>query len=149
PREPAGGQGSTALAQPVPDLRRVRSAHVLSALRARVLRASAEAISEGGTRRGTDGDTRVVPLADLKAEIERRSPLSVERIDDEPDVDEPVDDEDSAVDTVLDAGLDAADEEAPQSEPAAAASDASRGRRSHRRRGRRGGRRSRPGGDPQ
>ncbi|HEX5179899.1 MAG TPA: regulatory iron-sulfur-containing complex subunit RicT [Gemmatimonadaceae bacterium] len=101
------------------------------------------------TLRGTDGETRVVPLADLKAEIERRSPLSVERIDDEPDVDEPVDDADSAVDTVLDAGLDAADEEAPQSEPAAAASDASRGRRSHRRRGRRGGRRSRPGGDPQ
>ena len=101
------------------------------------------------TLRGTDGETRVVPLADLKAEIERRSPLSVERIDDETDVDEPVDDEDSAVDTVLDAGLEAADGGAPQAEPDAAASDASRGRRSHRRRGRRGGRRSRPGGDPQ
>ena len=101
------------------------------------------------TLRSADGETRIVPLADLKAEIERRSPLAVERIDDEPDVDEAVDDADSAVDTVLDAGLETADEGAPQPEADTGTSDVSRGRRSHRRRGRRGGRRSRPGGDPQ
>ncbi len=107
------------------------------------------------TLRGTDGETRVVPLAELKAELERRSPLAADRADDEPDTVDTIEDADAGVDTVLDEGIDAStaargvpSEGATAAEGGAATEDdAAQDRRSHRRRGRRGGRRSRPGGD--
>ena len=102
------------------------------------------------TLRGTDGETRVVPLGELKSEIERRSPLAVERIEDEPDVVDAVDDADLGVDAVLEEGIEAsagARGRRPEGDGGAEKPDAPREHRSHRRRGRRGGRRSRPGGD--
>ena len=100
------------------------------------------------TLRGTDGETRIVALGELKAEIERRSPLAVERIDDEPDLDDAADDTDNGVDAVLDLADEASADaggQAPEGDGGPAKPDPTR--RSHRRRGRRGGRRSRPGGD--
>jgi cell fate regulator YaaT (PSP1 superfamily) len=90
------------------------------------------------TLRGPEGDTRVVPLAELKAELEQRA-LVVEEHEDEAPVAE------SAGDAVLE------EETAPRAgrvitplpgdTPSVEATD----RRPHRRRGRRGGRRGRPG----
>jgi len=99
------------------------------------------------TLRAADGETRVVPLGELKAELERRSPLSGERVEDEVEAAEAPDDAESAVDAVLDDGIDASAEGAAAADGGPATPDAPRERRSHRRRGRRGGRRSRPGGD--
>jgi hypothetical protein len=90
--------------------------------------------------------------------MEQRSPLAVDRGDDEPDVAE---ESESGDDTVLDEGVDApaaphhAEADSTPASDAASGADAdaakddeaARDRRSHRRRGRRGGRRSRPGGD--
>src|SRR5256885_700825 len=47
-REPVSRQGPAPLAQPLADLRGVRAAAVLSPLRARLLRAGAEAVPQGG-----------------------------------------------------------------------------------------------------
>ena len=100
------------------------------------------------TLRGTDGETRIVPLGDLKSEIERRSPLAVERIDDEPDLDDAADDTDNGVDAVLDLADEApADARGQTADGDGEPAQPDPTRRSHRRRGRRGGRRSRPGGD--
>jgi hypothetical protein len=116
------------------------------------------------TLRGPEGDTRVVPLAELKQELEQRATM-VEEHDDDVPVPE------AAMETML-------EEEAPAPSPArtspsarpsaraSATSSASPGaprivtplpgetpsadpidRRPHRRRGRRGGRRGRPGGE--
>jgi cell fate regulator YaaT (PSP1 superfamily) len=96
------------------------------------------------TLRGPEGDTRVVPLAELKQELEQRASI-VEEHEDEAPVAEVVSE------TVL-------EEEAPARPSASVArtltplpgetpaSDAT-DRRPHRRRGRRGGRRGRPGGE--
>ena len=101
------------------------------------------------TLRAPDGETRVVPLADLKAYLERRSPLAEERMDDDAATSDVAD----AVieDEVIEASL---EEHVPGSggtdeQPAADGAPDARmqDRRPHRRRGRRGGRRSRPGGD--
>ncbi len=93
------------------------------------------------TLRGPEGDTRIVPLAELKAELEQRASTVVEEHDDEAPAAEPL----------VEAEL---EEEAPPvrasraptplpgDTPAVDAGD----RRPHRRRGRRGGRRGRPGG---
>ena len=90
------------------------------------------------TLRGPEGDTRVVPLVDLKQELEQRA-LVVEEHEDELPLAE------STGDAVLE------EEMAPRASsvitplpgdtPSAEATD----RRPHRRRGRRGGRRGRPG----
>jgi cell fate regulator YaaT (PSP1 superfamily) len=90
------------------------------------------------TLRGPEGDTRVVPLAELKGELEQRALVVEEHEDDAPMAE-------SAGDAVLE------EETAPRAgsvitplpgdTPAAEATD----RRPHRRRGRRGGRRGRPG----
>ena len=103
------------------------------------------------TLRGPEGDTRVVPLAELKAELEQRATMVVEQEDDAP-VSE------SATETVLeeDAPVPVARASTPSSAPAprlvtplpgeTPAAEAGE-RRPHRRRGRRGGRRGRPGGE--
>jgi len=89
-------QGSTPVAQPVADLRRVRAAAVLPPLRARFLRADAQAVPQRGrvlrtavgprrvlavdvfretvTLRTEGGDTRVVSLEKLKAKPPERMP---------------------------------------------------------------------------
>ena len=94
------------------------------------------------TLRGPEGDTRVVALAELKAELEQRASTVVEEHDDELPVAEPL----------VEAEL---EEEAPPVRASRAptplpgdtpAVDAG-ARRPHRRRGRRGGRRGRPGGE--
>ncbi len=100
------------------------------------------------TLRGPEGDTRVVPLAELKQELEQRASV-VEEHEDEPAVAE------AATETVL-------EEEAPARASASATPAAQRtltplpgetpaaeatDRRPHRRRGRRGGRRGRAGGE--
>ena len=100
------------------------------------------------TLRGPEGDTRVVPLAELKQELEQRASV-VEEHEDEPPVAE------AATETVL-------EEEAPARASASATPAAQRtltplpgetpaaeatDRRPHRRRGRRGGRRGRAGGE--
>ena len=94
------------------------------------------------TLRGPEGDTRIVALAELKAELEQRASTVVEEHEDEVTAAEPL----------VEAEL---EEEAPPvrasrsatplpgDTPAADAGD----RRPHRRRGRRGGRRGRPGGE--
>ncbi len=91
--QPRRRQGSAPVAQPVADLRRVRAADVLPALRARVLRAEPQALSEGRqdrrhdasgeekviandifrervTLRADDGEQRTILLAELRAEAE-------------------------------------------------------------------------------
>ncbi len=107
------------------------------------------------TLRGPEGDTRVVPLAELKAELEQRATTVVEEHEEEsPAVElagEMMLEEDAPVrvpspraseppaplvNTPLPAGT-------PDDTPAGDAGD----RRPHRRRGRRGGRRGRPGGE--
>jgi cell fate regulator YaaT (PSP1 superfamily) len=94
------------------------------------------------TLRGPEGDTRVVALAELKAELEQRASTVVEEHDDEVPAAEPL----------VEAEL---EEEAPPARASRAATplpgdtpavDAG-DRRPHRRRGRRGGRRGRPGGE--
>ncbi|HEV7704868.1 MAG TPA: regulatory iron-sulfur-containing complex subunit RicT [Gemmatimonadaceae bacterium] len=112
------------------------------------------------TLRGPEGDTRVVPLAELKQELEQRATIVEEHEDDAPVLE-------SATDAMLEEEVQspsaaratatsrpsapsAANTVAPQTvtplpgeTPAADAND----RRPHRRRGRRGGRRGRPGGE--
>src|SRR6185437_6813935 len=95
------------------------------------------------TLRTAEGDMRVVPLAELKRELERRRPFGVDRAgEDAADMD------DAAEDTILEV------EEAPHvhavpDAPAAERStDETRQRHAPRRRGRRGGRRHRSGGEP-
>jgi cell fate regulator YaaT (PSP1 superfamily) len=99
------------------------------------------------TLRGPEGDTRVVPLAELKQELEQRASM-VEEHEEEVPVAEP------ATDTVLEdeapargvgtiTGPARALTPLPGEIPAAETTD----RRPHRRRGRRGGRRGRPGGE--
>ncbi|HEY2897813.1 MAG TPA: regulatory iron-sulfur-containing complex subunit RicT [Gemmatimonadaceae bacterium] len=100
------------------------------------------------TLRGPEGDTRVVPLAELKHELEQRASV-VEEHEDETPVPEPT------TETVLEdeapvrssasanAGAERTLTPLPGETPAAEATD----RRPHRRRGRRGGRRGRPGGE--
>ena len=56
--EPAGGEGPAPLAQPVADLGRVRTPHVLSALRARILCAGTQALPQRGTRARDDARRR-------------------------------------------------------------------------------------------
>ncbi|HEX6535533.1 MAG TPA: regulatory iron-sulfur-containing complex subunit RicT [Gemmatimonadaceae bacterium] len=119
------------------------------------------------TLRSVEGDTRVVPLAELKAELEQRSPLAEER----EEATAPVG-TDAAEDVAVDDALVDADRPAPSaprraqrapspspSEPVARGEGADRAesgekaengdrtadRRPHRRRGRRGGRRNRNG----
>ena len=100
------------------------------------------------TLRGSEGDTRVVPLAELKQELEQRASM-VEEHEEEPPAPEP------ATETVLEdeaPGRTTASTIAappptltplPGETPATDATD----RRPHRRRGRRGGRRGRSGGE--
>ena len=102
------------------------------------------------TLRGPEGDTRVVPLAELKAELEQRASI-VDEHEDEAPVAEPV------TETVLEdevparAGASAGSPRAvtplPGETPAATEATEATDRRPHRRRGRRGGRRGRPGGE--
>jgi cell fate regulator YaaT (PSP1 superfamily) len=106
------------------------------------------------TLRALDGETRIVPLAELKAEQELRSPLAGVREEDDATpidvigaddgIDVAPDDE---IDEVLEdsAASDAVSDAAPATE--VAGDDRALDRRPHRRRGRRGGRRSRPGGE--
>ena len=100
------------------------------------------------TLRGPEGDTRVVPLAELKQELAQRASV-VEEHEEEPPAPEP------ATETVLEdeaPGRTTASTIAappptltplPGETPATDATD----RRPHRRRGRRGGRRGRSGGE--
>jgi predicted RNA-binding protein len=100
------------------------------------------------TLRGPEGDTRVVPLAELKQELEQRASM-VEEHEEEPPTPEP------ATETVLEdeapvrttastiAGPPRTLTPLPGETPATDATD----RRPHRRRGRRGGRRGRSGGE--
>ncbi|MEP7066934.1 MAG: regulatory iron-sulfur-containing complex subunit RicT [Gemmatimonadota bacterium] len=93
------------------------------------------------TLRGPEGDMRVVPLAELKAELEQRA-SAVEEHEDETAATEPL------TEAVLDdepperanGGTQRALAPLPGETPAGEATD----RRPHRRRGRRGGRRGRP-----
>jgi len=94
------------------------------------------------TLRGPEGDTRVVALAELKAELEQRASAVVEEHEDEVPAAEPL------VEAELEeeappARASRAPTPLPGDTPAVDASD----RRPHRRRGRRGGRRGRPGGE--
>ncbi|HEU4642695.1 MAG TPA: regulatory iron-sulfur-containing complex subunit RicT [Gemmatimonadaceae bacterium] len=118
------------------------------------------------TLRSVEGDVRVVPLAELKAELEQRAPLVDEPRDDEPPApsagqadtgDELPLDEERARPALRAArpprrerGQESAPAPAPEpaadGDPAVPADAAEpRDRRPHRRRGRRGGRRNRPG----
>jgi cell fate regulator YaaT (PSP1 superfamily) len=109
------------------------------------------------TLRGLDGETRVVPLAELKREMESAGEAAEAASRDEPD-------ESASLSDALDEGiiLDTVERPIPTLEqlrapapprqapsPSADAADAAAApeRRPHRRRGRRGGRRNRPGGD--
>jgi cell fate regulator YaaT (PSP1 superfamily) len=100
------------------------------------------------TLRGPEGDTRVVPLAELKQELEQRASM-VEEHEEEIPVAEPATEtelEDEApargsASTIASAARTLTP--LPGEVPAAEATD----RRPHRRRGRRGGRRGRPGGE--
>src|SRR6185437_1324847 len=107
------------------------------------------------TLRTAEGDMRVVPLAELKRELERRRPFGVDRagedaaaMEESPDASDAPDMDDVAEDTILEV------EEAPHvravpDAPAAERStDETRQRHAPRRRGRRGGRRHRSGGEP-
>ena len=110
------------------------------------------------TLRGPEGDTRVVPLAELKAELEQRATM-VEEHDDDAPVTEPATEamleEDapalpsarasatSSTSTPSSAGTPRTATPLPGETPAAEVGE----RRPHRRRGRRGGRRGRPGGE--
>ena len=110
------------------------------------------------TLRGPEGDTRVVPLAELKAELEQRATMVVEQDDDAP-VSEPATEAmleeeapapplarastTSTTSTPSSASTPRTATPLPGETPAAEASE----RRPHRRRGRRGGRRGRPGGE--
>jgi cell fate regulator YaaT (PSP1 superfamily) len=123
------------------------------------------------TLRGADGETRVVPLAELRAELERRSPLAEDREEELPaaaeasgaeesseqgrerdNVDEaPLDEDAGAASTARDAspspgGSPSRARRAPAAQDKEK-EDESRDRRPHRRRGRRGGRRNRPSGE--
>jgi cell fate regulator YaaT (PSP1 superfamily) len=96
------------------------------------------------TLRGPEGDTRVVPLAELKQELEQRASM-VEEHEEEAPVAEPVTEavlEDEAP-VRTGAGAPRALTPLPGEAPAADAAE----RRPHRRRGRRGGRRGRSGGE--
>jgi cell fate regulator YaaT (PSP1 superfamily) len=100
------------------------------------------------TLRGPEGDTRVVPLAELKQELEQRASVVEEHEEEAPEPE-------AATETVLEeevparAGASATTgaqrtlTPLPGDTPAAEATD----RRPHRRRGRRGGRRGRAGGE--
>ena len=96
------------------------------------------------TLRGPEGDTRVVPLAELKAELEQRASVVEEHEDEAPAAV-------AVTETVLEDEAPARASTAaphtltplPGETPAAEATD----RRPHRRRGRRGGRRGRSGGE--
>jgi len=96
------------------------------------------------TLRGPEGDTRVVPLAELKQELEQRASM-VEEHEDEAPVAEPVTEavlEDEAP-VRTSTGAPRALTPLPGEAPTADAAE----RRPHRRRGRRGGRRGRSGGE--
>jgi hypothetical protein len=105
------------------------------------------------TLRGPEGDTRVVPLAELKAELEQRATMVVEQEDDAPvsesatetvlEEDAPVSAARASVSTPSSAPAPRVVTPLPGETPAAEAGE----RRPHRRRGRRGGRRGRPGGE--
>jgi cell fate regulator YaaT (PSP1 superfamily) len=100
------------------------------------------------TLRGPEGDTRVVPLAELKQELEQRASVVEEHEEEAPETE-------AVTETVLEeevparAGASATTgaqrtlTPLPGDTPAAEATD----RRPHRRRGRRGGRRGRAGGE--
>jgi cell fate regulator YaaT (PSP1 superfamily) len=93
------------------------------------------------TLRGPEGDTRVVPLAELKQELEQRASVVVEEHEDEAPIAEPVSEAVLEEEAPVRAGR--TPTPLPGDTPAAEATD----RRPHRRRGRRGGRRGRPGGE--
>jgi cell fate regulator YaaT (PSP1 superfamily) len=99
------------------------------------------------TLRNSEGDIRVVPLAELKAAIERRgsgSPLSQRRLRDESDDDSAPDpDLDPAIATDESVPDDAPPGDASRRRPAALDERAPGERRPRRTRGRRGGRRHR------
>jgi cell fate regulator YaaT (PSP1 superfamily) len=92
------------------------------------------------TLRGPEGDTRVVPLAELKQELEQRA-LVVEEHEEEAPVAEPAGD--AVLEDETPARASRMITPLPGETPSAEATD----RRPHRRRGRRGGRRGRPGGE--
>jgi hypothetical protein len=104
------------------------------------------------TLRTAEGETRIVPLAELKRELERRRPFGADRaVEDtaaEEDSADVPDADDVAEDTILEA------DDAPHAhvvpDEQASEPDASETHRRHapRRRGRRGGRRHRSGGEP-
>jgi len=104
------------------------------------------------TLRTAEGETRIVPLAELKRELERRRPFGAERAvedtapeedsADVPDADDVAEDTILEVDDVPHARV-VPDEPAPEH-----ATGETRRRHAPRRRGRRGGRRHRSGGEP-
>ena len=93
------------------------------------------------TLRGPEGDMRVVPLAELKQELEQHASMVVEEHEDEVLVAEPV--SEAVLEEEVPVRATRAPTPLPGDTPAADAAD----RRPHRRRGRRGGRRGRPGGE--
>ena len=101
------------------------------------------------TLRGPEGDTRVVPLAELKHELEQRANAVDEHEDEAPLVTEPAtetvleDEAPARASTSASAGGPRTLTPLPGDTPAAEVTD----RRPHRRRGRRGGRRGRPAGE--
>ncbi|MDQ2766834.1 MAG: hypothetical protein M3Y30_06730 [Gemmatimonadota bacterium] len=110
------------------------------------------------TLRGPEGDTREVPLAELKQELEQRATMVEEHEDDAPvpeasseamlDEEAPApararSSESTPTGTAVSTGAPRTVTPLPGETPAADAID----RRPHRRRGRRGGRRGRPGGE--
>ena len=96
------------------------------------------------TLRGPEGDTRVVPLAELKAELEQRAGI-VEEHEDETPVPEPVTEAVLEDEAPARAGAGAPSAVTPL--PGETAAPEATDRRPHRRRGRRGGRRGRAGGE--
>ena len=90
---------------------------------------------------GPEGDTRVVPLAELKQELEQRASVVVEEHEDEAPVAEVV--SEAVLEEEVPVRANRTPTPLPAETPAADAND----RRPHRRRGRRGGRRGRPGGE--
>jgi cell fate regulator YaaT (PSP1 superfamily) len=100
------------------------------------------------TLRTADGETRTIPLAELKAELERRGPFGEEPEEEPRAALEAEDPEDTILEETAEEGSRLAPRRTTRESVAAAAEEAeARPRRPHRRRGRRGGRRHRPSSD--
>jgi len=104
------------------------------------------------TLRTAEGETRIVPLAELKRELERRRPFGAERaVEDtapEEDSADVPDADDVAEDTILEADDAPHAHVVPDEQASEPGASETRQRHAPRRRGRRGGRRHRSGGEP-